>query len=875
MSRKSSSNAASKNSSALTTGSSSTTAQRSSVLKSSFSPSQFQLRLFASVIQSFDSQQLRIHETSTGRLRCQHETRPGSRITSLDWGYYGRDQKQQKKRKRQDNAEGAVVAYGTSTSEICMFSPAEGKVVGTLSGEHERAITDFKFSPATDYKEGWSIGEDAKLIQWDLIQNKAIRTISTTDGIHVLATPSPNPFQVLCASDTPFAYDIAEDGDFQQSRYDSFKNPVHSLFRSGITADTQEEFFLAADTDRYVNVFNLSSKRLVRTLIAGSGVVASDFYDPAEEVRPILREQLLSVVTEAGLVELFWRPFAQPKQVNGDLKSSKKNLTRKSGASIRLVSSDSKTKSVPVFAASIQGPEVVVASADGGVDFSFQKIRWQDEGNGELLFDGPKDFVKVKAASTLNTATLNGVKDTGNSHLDESKTVVVNGGSQPVTIDISDSEDDEDDEEEEEDNEEDEEEDEPAAKEGEEDDDEAEEESDEEMAEADEPNANEQANGDEDEEMAEPEEPTFGELLASKHPHEISIASALQNDPSATALTATKGLPVIPSGMSLGTVLTQSLRTNDHNLLERCLHTLDINIVKNTIQRLDSNLAGVLLGKLAERLASRPGRYGNLITWVQWTCIAHGGAIAAQPDVTAKVRTLYQVLGQRSKTLDNLLLLKGKLDMLDAQLNYRKQLAAQRPARRDGQDEPGMIYIEGEDNWDSDEDEDLDEDIARPIKRSRKAGRSLEGLVAGEDDDDEEDEDDEDDAMALENGVGDSDDEEEDEEDEDEDGVGINGTGLVDVEAEVSSADESDEDHGLDGPADEDESEVSSEDDNEDQDEEDEEDSDLDSFINDGEIDIDDEEDDVHVEGDSEPEPEPAPVPTSTKVGKSKKARQI
>lgn len=712
------------------------------------------------------------------------------------------------------------------------------------------------------------------------------RTISITEGIHVLATPSPNPFQLLCASDTPFAYDFAQDGEFVQSRYDSFKNPVHALFRSGITEDTQEEYFLAADTDRYVNVFNLRSKRLARTLIAGSGVVAADFYDPSEEVRPVLREQLLSVVTKDGLVELFWRPFAQPKQVNGDLKSSKKNLTRKAGASIRLVGAESKNKYVPIFAASIQGPEVVVASADGGVDFSFQKIRWQDEGNGELLFDGPKDFVKTKAASTLNTATLNGVKDTGKTHVDESKTVVVNGGSQPVTIDISSSEDDEDDDEEEEEEEEDDEEDEnqerpshdTKADEAEEED--ASEESDEEMVDAEEQIADEQANG--DEEMAEAEEPTFGELLASKHPHEISIASALQSDPSATALTVKSGIPTIPSGMSLGTVLTQALRTNDHNLLERCLHTLDINIVKNTIQRLDSNLAGVLLGKLAERLASRPGRYGNLITWVQWTCIAHGGAIAAQPDVTAKVRTLYQVLGQRAKTLDNLLLLKGKLDMLDAQLSYRKQLAAQRPVRRDDQDEPGMIYIEGDDNWDSDDDdEDLDEDVSRPSKRVRGAGKSLEGLVAGQDDDEEDDEEDEDDVMALENGVAGSDEDLDDDEeggdeddDEDEDGHVLNGNGgLVDVEAEVSSAEDSDpEDDGVDVDAAEDDSDASSDD--EEDEEDDEEDSDLDSFINDGSIDIDDEEDDVHVEGDSEPEQEPAPVSTSSKVSKGKKGRK-
>ncbi len=65
-----------------------------------------------------------------------------------------------------------------------MFSPAEAKVIGTLSGGHERTVTDFKFSPSTDYREGWSIGEDQKLIQWDLSKNQAIR--SEHPDVHVV-----------------------------------------------------------------------------------------------------------------------------------------------------------------------------------------------------------------------------------------------------------------------------------------------------------------------------------------------------------------------------------------------------------------------------------------------------------------------------------------------------------------------------------------------------------------------------------------------------------------------------------------------------------------------------------------------------------------
>lgn len=911
MSRKSSSTARPKVSSASTPAASSVTGSthKSSVLKSAFAPSQFQLNLFASVVQSFNSNQLRIHDTATGRLRCQHDSRPGSRITCLDWGFYGasfQEQRQtpsKKKRKRHpDSNEGAVVAYGTNSSEICFFSPAEGKIVGSLAGAHERGIRDYKFSPS-EYKEGWSIGEDGKLVQWDLTTCQTTRfvhmftftasnepkltygtrTISIPDSaVTALATPSVNPPHILCASSTPFAVTLESLQGFHLDRYDSFKNTIHSLVRSDDGPTGPTEYFLAADTERYLNIYDIPQKRLIRTLVAGSGVVALDISHSSKDFPSGSTQQILSAVTKDGKVELFIEPFELAKQLNGDLKSSRKNLARKASAHVQLVSSSNKRNQVSIFAASLQGPDLVVVSSEGGVDLSFQKIRWQDEGNGELLFDGVKQVVKVSSASTLNTATLNGVKDMGKTLVDESRAVVVNGtagGPYSDAIEISSSE---------EDNEED------SAdevdvkgensEEGLADSDVG---SDEEMADADQgedPEAEGEEMDDgaasEHESTAEAEEPTFGEMLASKHPNTISIADNLTQPDTRVSISGRDGIPSIPSGMSLGTVLTQSLRTNDQNLLEACLHTLDIDIVKNTIQRLDSSLAGILLSKLAERLASRPGRYGHLITWVQWTCIAHGGAIAAQPDVAAKVRTLYQVLTQRSRTLDNLLLLKGKLDMLDAQLSFRKQLAAQRQPRRDDQDEPNMIYIEGEDNWDSSED-DLDEDISRPLKKLAKGKgqakatkRAIEDLIGDDESSDIEE------PLALENGDLESDDE--DDEDDEGEGAVINGHrhGLLDDEAEVFGAEDSDPDDEGDDHAESssDEDSSSADDDEEGEDGEDEEDSEMDSFINDDSISFAEDEDDIHIPGDEDVDIEeeedavrsPEPVVKQTKQKKLK-----
>ncbi len=150
---------------------------KSSILRSAFSPSEYQLALFASVIQGLDGQHIRIHDTQTGRLQCEHTLGPKETVTSLDWGYYdgsgkGRDQSK-KKRKRGSDVNGLdqgdiVVAFGTNTSDIRMYSPSEDKVVGTLTGAHDKGIKDFKFTADRPAQEAWSIGGDNKLVQWDL-----------------------------------------------------------------------------------------------------------------------------------------------------------------------------------------------------------------------------------------------------------------------------------------------------------------------------------------------------------------------------------------------------------------------------------------------------------------------------------------------------------------------------------------------------------------------------------------------------------------------------------------------------------------------------------------------------------------------------------
>ena len=676
-------------------------------------------------------------------------------------------------------------------------------------------------------------------------------------GISTLAHPSLIAPQILCASHTPFTISVDEGKQPLVNVFDSFKNTIHTIFRSNVDESHPSEQFLAADNDRYINVYDMTEKRLTKTLIAGSEVESADFYTPPAGTKRALAEQLLAITTKEGLIELFQQPFTHQKPVNGDLKSKRKSLTSRAAAKVKLISLNS-TKAIPIFSVSFQGPDLVFATAEGGVDVTFQRIRWQDEGNGELLFDGVKEVKHIKTASTINTATMNGAKDMGKSYVDESKTVVVNGeahgGSQNAAIEIESSDDEKDLSEADSDEEK------PLGRpntfevQGQLDGSDAE--SDEAM--------NDVAgvpHGSGDEEMVEgePEEPSFGELLAQKHPGVISVADALHPESSTLVqIEDNKGVS-IPSGVSLSTVLTQSLRTNDQNLLESCLHNGDTDIIKNTIQRLDSSLAGILLQKLAERLASRPGRYGHLLIWVQWTCIVHGGAIAGRPEVFSKIETLYGVLSQRTKSLDSLLLLKGKLDMLDAQLALRRDIQSHRGARH-GHEATNVIYVDEGDNWSSDQDEGMD---VHPVpSRSKKPKKALKQLV--DDSDSEETSGDDEEMPAITNGISsDVEDASEDDESESEADIPIQKSKAKPATKMAAIIDdEADESH----PSDE---ESGSSDEEEDSDEE--ADAEMDDFINDDSIDEEVVEDDVMIEGDDSDD-EPEAVVEKPKKKKAKRA---
>ncbi|KAL5343729.1 Dip2/Utp12 family-domain-containing protein [Aspergillus crustosus] len=793
MGKKSSQKPASKGSSAsaLAVADFTNTGNKSSILKAAFAPSDYQLALFASVIHGLDGQNLRIHDTNTGRLQCEHVLGPKELVTSLDWGHYtSRREQAKKKRKRNSDVNGtidgldqgdAVVAFGTNTSDIRIYSPIEDTIVGILTGGHTGGVRDFKFTVDRP-QEGWSIGGDNKLVQWDLTTGQKTRTINlpTTSSYTTLSRPlSSNP-PVICASQTPYIINTEEDSPIP---FPAMRNSIKTILTSS-TKSALDGLFLASDEDRYINVFDPQTGQLAMNFVAEKEVASLSIYTTQDaDAKMALEKQVLAAVTLDGTIELFVRPFVRSRDQKGSkgsnsLKAKSMQMTRRAETAIKITKSDSSNDLVPVVSVSFQGPDLLVAWAHGGIIPLFERVRWLNEETDELAFTGVKIIAKTKSSSILQSVTTNGAKNANDSHVNEHKIVVEQGNLADDDIDMEDSKHDAasaaDDSDVDSDDD-----DEPKQQTRKDSRDSDEAASDVAMENVSEPDAEEEDEDDEGETV----EPTFGELMRAHAAEEIDVEAELDDDVHTRSLIPGKPITTvqqIPSGVSLATVLSQSLKTNDNDMLEACFHTGDAGTIRTTIQRLDSPLAATLLQRLAERLSARPGRYGHLLVWVQWTCIAHGGALAGHKDLLKQMTTLFKVMDQRSSTLSSLLLLKGKLDMLDAQLGLRQSLR-ENADHFESDDEENVIYVEG---YEDDEADDSDAEATKnpEIPRTKLIRDQTDISMIDEDEEGSEDD-------------------EEDEEDEDEEGVNV-----LEIEAE-ESAGSSDAEESLDEDEDEDEDE--------------------------------------------------------------------
>jgi len=591
----------------------------------------------------------------------------------------------------------------------------------------------------------------------------------------------PLPSALLCASNTPFVIHPDKPG-----KLDSFKggftNSIHSLVAApSKLSQTPSLFLAAADSVRNILLFNIDDKSILGTLVALGDIESMTLFEaPKNSKDHTSAQEALAAVTKQGEVALFLSPFdfEMPSQAKtaASTKLARRKQTHDTDATIKVVPLGKAASSAPIIAATFEGNDIVVVWLESGLKLNFERVSWRSPSTGEITLKGSHEILISKSRANNGKSTMNGVKQLGQNHIDESRTVVAKGGDAldevdvpvaPEIIQISSTEEEESDSEDEEHDD---------------------------VVQSlpkpsspahrltngakpiDEDITMEDAGSDVEQNSRTVEEPTFGDLLRANAREVVDIAAEFP-DPTKQALAPLgEGALKLPSGLSLGTVLTQSLRTNDVNLLETCFHVQDLHVVRATIERLESSLATSLLQKIAERLHSRPGRAGSLMVWVQWTLVAHGGYLAGQPEVVKKLRSLYRVVKERANSLQPLLSLKGKLDMLEAQMNLRKSMQSRFgiPVTGNEDDEDGVIYVEGQDESSSEDDRDVRGNVTEFAPKKIKIARQ----AAQDTDEGSSDSDDEMDDMSTDAGK--------DNMESDDSGTETDGDGLVDDEASES-----------------------------------------------------------------------------------------
>ena len=560
-----------------------------------------------------------------------------------------------------------------------------------------------------------------------------------------------------------------------------------------MSSDTEHSHFLtAAEADRYINVFSITQRKQVGALVADADVkqVSINLENGGEGL------EILAAITADGVVELFthpWEPSPPTAESSPAVsRKAKAAATRKADSKVQVVRPKTNQRVLIVNASFQARGELVVAWAENGVNIEFDRIIWQNMQDGALALHGVVEITRAKpigiGSGTAGGAVLmNGAKDMGKTHVDQSKAVVISGvDTQQMGMedrgDIGDLA-------------------------GEDDHDNSENESDEDGT-----------------SKHAPEEPSFSDRFQAL---EVSATpNKTASNPSKSLRTPATANKVKPFSGSLTTVLTQALKTDDSQLLESCLLTSNSKAILPTIRRLDSTYAVTLIEKLAERIARRPGRAATLGVWVRWTIVAHGGYLLSLPNLMMTLAGLHSILATRAGALPKLLQLQGRLDMLNAQLELRNSL--RRGVGETGVDideeeqqlEEGVLYIEGKTVDDSDRsDDEIEGSDEEPEEVGMEGlqiedasfirGKMHESDEEGDGDEsgsEEEDEDVDEEEEPQVNGVAPSedeeddqeDDDEDDDEDEDDDNTVERYGGLIDDEAEETENDDEDEDEEMD-----------------------------------------------------------------------------
>ncbi|KAI8644881.1 WD40-repeat-containing domain protein [Parasitella parasitica] len=421
-----------------------------------------------------------------------------------------------------------------------------------------------------------------------------------------------------------------------------------------------------AQDDRYVNVWDAQSNNT-----NSNNLTALTLETNVSHIDSSSTEPSVLAVTDDGLVGIWENASLTAAQTSSASNRRKmmRSMTKEADANIKIVSTSSQDTVIPILAAKFvtdNGGKSIMIARGSSVKPSFEVVKYANEETGAII----PDITLTRQPITnylIDTASIaaNNLRTTRKAY-DESTVTVV--GNTDFTI-----------------------------------------------------KAPTLAMNEDQEEANENSELSIEQKLQSLDVVDTTTTKSKKNNKKKTIDT--------PSAGSLQTVLVQALHSNDAGLLEACLQHTKPDVINNTVRRLPTEYLIPLLMELIQKFQEKPGRAPVLLVWIKSVLLIHTAYLMTVPDLVGKLSNFYQALDTRVGVFPKLLALRGRLDIVQSQVNVksysnindkqlqRAQLAENVYVELDSDDEAeaeeDLLDMDqddedDEDEMSSDEDEDMD-----------------------------------------------------------------------------------------------------------------------------------------------------------------------
>ncbi|KAL0088401.1 WD40-repeat-containing domain protein [Phycomyces blakesleeanus] len=663
---------------------------------------------FALVTHGIDRHRLRIFNVRSGTVNNDHTGDKKEKFTSLTWGHVRDDgdlgqttESKANKRRRGLANLNKVVALGTNNGTVVIYSLIHGAIVKRLAGAHTMAILDFILNK--NGTKGYSLAEDNYIVEWDIEQEKEVKKWKADVKNARKLKLSHDETRLATAGHTISLWDLASMKVLK-------KYTGHASGVTQLAFSHQDDVLVSsAEDDRYVNVWDAQLKNdntnNLTSLTLENNVAHIDFSET---------ETSVLAVSEDGIVGI-WQNADSPTSASassGPRRKTIRSMTRPADANIKVVSSQKEDVIIPIIAAryvsDANGKSVMIARGSS-IKPVFEVVPYVNEETGALLDD------IVLSRQVINNFLMedasiaaNNLKTTRKTYDEASVMVVgntdfsVRGPKMHVSNEAS-------------------------AK-----------------------------NTIEEVSLDNTEEPSIEQKLQQMNVEEEQTTTRPKK-------TTTRKI-VAPSAGTLQNVLIQALHSNDVQLLEACLSHTRIDIVHRTVQRLPANHVIPLLFQLISRFQEKPNRGRNMLIWINAVLTLHTAYLMTVPDLVNKLSGFYQALDSRVGVFPKLLSLRGRLDMVQSQIDTRSRHAVDNKQAEEAH-MPLNVYVE-EDSDNEAEDSVNEDDLMSSAEESDIEMLDIESENEEEEDDEEED-DDEDDEEEEEEEEVESGEEDEDEKKED------------------------------------------------------------------------------------------------------------